>query len=414
VLATVGQMVEHATPPTGVEPCYWDKDCPGLGCGAQGVANCRYCGFEPYGPCKKNAPATRCCKALIPSCLACTEGTTVENFCKDNAEYAGSAECAAMSAADGAAGTAPLSGGHQEAEPATSSADEPVPVLESGDVAPPVPPNGEGLQGGAALEGAAEAGAAATAASTGAAGSEPFDESKGGTRDGSDPAGPSDPSDPESDRAAAVRAEEEPDELVPRANVVAALAASQSRTVSKEPKGVLTTEAAQPTAGALSGGTLTLAILAVSAALLLVVVKVVIHKRRFPSAPYDTSVSDQKMEEERGFHDAEDPDCDDEGDDDTERSRHTGSGKGGEQAGEDDESPIKIAPPRTPPQPARPSSEVGTSPIRGSPHRASPGRAAQSEVNSPASRHVSDPRATSSGGRMHMGTSPEPPPELVD
>mmetsp|Transcript_55417 Transcript_55417/g.104031 ORF Transcript_55417/g.104031 Transcript_55417/m.104031 type:complete len:204 (+) Transcript_55417:58-669(+) len=33
------------------QPCFWDERCPGLGCSALDIPNCRYCGFGEYAPC---------------------------------------------------------------------------------------------------------------------------------------------------------------------------------------------------------------------------------------------------------------------------------------------------------------------------------------------------------------------------
>jgi hypothetical protein len=41
---------------TGNEKCFCDNKCPGLGCGALGVKNCRFCGFGGFPPCGGSTP----------------------------------------------------------------------------------------------------------------------------------------------------------------------------------------------------------------------------------------------------------------------------------------------------------------------------------------------------------------------
>eukprot|EP00931_Biecheleriopsis_adriatica_P073158 TRINITY_DN47501_c0_g1_i1.p1 TRINITY_DN47501_c0_g1~~TRINITY_DN47501_c0_g1_i1.p1 ORF type:complete len:210 (-),score=41.77 TRINITY_DN47501_c0_g1_i1:52-681(-) len=52
VMADCGDAC-FATNPS--QPCYMDDRCPGLGCNALGIANCRYCGFEPYAECPQGS-----------------------------------------------------------------------------------------------------------------------------------------------------------------------------------------------------------------------------------------------------------------------------------------------------------------------------------------------------------------------
>jgi len=50
--AFCAKLCKEANP---LQPCYWDKNCPGLGCGALGMTHCRYCGFGAYAhiPCRE-------------------------------------------------------------------------------------------------------------------------------------------------------------------------------------------------------------------------------------------------------------------------------------------------------------------------------------------------------------------------